>query len=99
MLTFVCRMGGPRAWKEMQKRQLEFQNSWDQEEVNNNNGGGDSGDEEEEREDVEKRDLYAEYDVDPETEIEKAQRTDTGEDPGQEDASQISFQRVLLGSC
>jgi hypothetical protein len=80
------RMGGPRAWKEMQKKQQEFQNSWDTEEQNNNN---DDDDDDEAKKDVEKRDLYAEYDVDPETENEKSQREkgvgDTGELPGQED--------------
>lgn len=82
----MSRMGGPRAWKEMQKKQQEFQNSWDTEEQNNNNGD----DEDEEEKDVhEKRDLYAEYSIDPETENEKSQREkgvgDTGELPGQED--------------
>jgi Swi5-dependent recombination DNA repair protein 1 len=78
-------MGGPRAWKEMQKKQQEFQNSWDQEEQTNN----DSNDEDGEGQDLEKRDLYAEYDIEPETENEKSQRAkgagDTGELPGQED--------------
>ncbi|KAE9368477.1 hypothetical protein N431DRAFT_414913 [Stipitochalara longipes BDJ] len=81
----VNRMGGPRAWKEMQKKQQEFQNSWDQEDQTNN----DSEDEDGEGKDVEKRDLYAEYDIEPETENEKSQRAkgvgDTGELPGQED--------------
>lgn len=80
-------MGGPRAWKEMQKRQQEFQNTWDQDEQGKTNDGDDSQDEESNG--VEKRDLYAEYDVDPETENEKAQRADTGEDPGQEDVSSL----------
>lgn len=81
----VNRMGGPRAWKEMQKKQQEFQNEWQQGEQNSNN---DSGEEDNEGE-VEKRDLYAEYDIDPETENEKSQRAkgaaDTGERPGEED--------------
>ena len=82
----MSRMGGPRAWKEMQKKQQEFQNSWDTEEQNNNN----DDDEDEEEKDVhKKRDLYAEYGIDPETENEKSQREkgvgDTGELPGQED--------------
>ncbi|KAH6681376.1 hypothetical protein B0J14DRAFT_694924 [Halenospora varia] len=82
----VNRMGGPRAWKEMQKKQQEFQNEWQQDEQGNNN---DSDDEDNERKDVEKRDLYAEYDIDPETENEKSQRAkgvgDTGERLGEED--------------
>ncbi|KAL5315076.1 hypothetical protein ACEPPN_017727 [Leptodophora sp. 'Broadleaf-Isolate-01'] len=80
----VNRMGGPRAWKEMQKKQEENRNSWDQEEQTNNNDSDD-----EENKDVEKRDVYAEYGIDPETENEKSQREkgvgDTGELPGQED--------------
>ncbi|PMD61330.1 uncharacterized protein K444DRAFT_611572 [Hyaloscypha bicolor E] len=78
-------MGGPRAWKEMQNKQQEFQNSWDQEEQTNNDSQDDDG----EGKDMEKRDLYAEYDIEPETENEKSQRAkgvgDTGELPGQED--------------
>ncbi|QSZ29506.1 hypothetical protein DSL72_004020 [Monilinia vaccinii-corymbosi] len=86
----VNRMGGPRAWKEMQKRQQEYQNNWDQDEANNNNNNNnDSDDEDEEGKDTDKRDIYAEYSIDPETENEKAQRApglgDTGENPGEED--------------
>ncbi|CAL3973682.1 hypothetical protein PZA11_005846 [Diplocarpon coronariae] len=81
----VNRMGGPRAWKEMQKKQAENQNSWDQEEPANTN----DSDDDDEKKDVEKRDVYAEYSIDPETENEKSQRVkglgDTGELPGQED--------------
>ena len=82
------RMGGPRAWKEMQKRQQEFQNGWGQDEQMNDDASG--GDEEDpEGKDGEKRDLYAEYDFDPETENEKSQRPkgagDNGELSGQED--------------
>jgi Swi5-dependent recombination DNA repair protein 1 len=84
----VNRMGGPRAWKAMQKKQAEFQNKWNEED---NNIGDDDDDEDTEMKDVEKRDLYAEYGIDPETENEKSQRTkglgDTGEMPGQEDVS------------
>ncbi|KAG4424281.1 hypothetical protein IFR04_002522 [Cadophora malorum] len=80
----VNRMGGPRAWKEMQKKQEENRNAWDQEEQTNNNDSDD-----EENKDVEKRDIYAEYGIEPETENEKSQREksvdDTGELPGQED--------------
>lgn len=79
------RMGGPRAWKEMQKKQREFQKSWDQEEQTNNDSDDDDG----KVKDVEKRDLYAEYGIDSETENEKSQREkgvgDMGELPGQED--------------
>ena len=70
----------------MQKKQQEFQNSWDQEEQTNKDS---DDDEEGAAKDVEKRDRYAEYDIEPETENEKSQRAkgvgDTGELPGQED--------------
>ena len=84
------RMGGPRAWKEMQKKQQESNGGWDdQHEQVNNNDDDDDEEDDVEKIDVEKRDLYAEYDVDPETENEKSQRQkgvgDTGELPGQED--------------
>jgi Swi5-dependent recombination DNA repair protein 1 len=84
----VHRMGGPRAWKEMQKRQQGFQSGWDEVPTNN-----DSDDNDDEAWDGEKRDLYAEYDIDPETENEKEQRGggDTGEDPGQEDVGFMFF--------
>lgn len=78
-------MGGPRAFKEMQKRQQEFQNGWDQEEQTN----GDRDEADVEGNVPEDRDLYAEYDIDEETENEKSQRIkgigDIGEIPGQED--------------
>ena len=67
-------MGGPRAWKEMQKRQQDYQNNWDQDDANNNNNNNGSDDEDEDDKDIEKRDIYAEYSIDPETENEKAQR-------------------------
>jgi len=83
-------MGGPRAWKELQKKQQEFQNSWAEEEPLTNN---DSDDEDGKGQDVEKRDVYAEYDIEPETENEKSQRVkgvgDTGELPGQEDVCHL----------
>ena len=84
-------MGGPRAWKEAQKKQEEFQQGgWDQEEQNND-------DSDEEGKDIEKRDLYAEYGIDEETENEKSQREkgvgDTGEMPGQEDVC-LPFPRL-----
>jgi Swi5-dependent recombination DNA repair protein 1 len=90
-------MGGPRAWKEAQMKRQEYQNSWDQEEQTNNQ---DDDDEEIEGKDVEKRDLYADYDIDPETENEKSQRAkglgDTGELPGQEDVSVILYKGGLI---
>ncbi len=83
-------MGGPRAWKELQKKQQEFQNSWAEEETLTNN---DSDDEAGEGKHVEKRDVYAEYDIEPETENEKSQRVKgvgvAGELPGQEDVCHL----------
>ena len=88
-------MGGPRAWKQAQKKQQEFQNGWNQEEPNNNNNSDDD-----EEKDVEKRDLYAEYGVETETENEKSQRLqgvgDTGELPGQEDV-RLDIQLTIPG--
>ena len=67
----------------MQKRQQEWQNGCDQDQENNNDGSDKEG------RDVEKRDIYAEYGIDPETENERSQRESgiggTGEEPGQED--------------
>ncbi|KAB8304774.1 hypothetical protein EYC80_004123 [Monilinia laxa] len=89
----VNMMGGPKVWKEMHKRQQEYQNNWEYDEANNNNNNNDSDDGDEESKDLKKRDLYAEYSIDPETENEKAQRApglgDTGENPEEEDASQF----------
>lgn len=83
-----CRMGGPRAWKEQQKKRDEMQNNWDQDEQTNNNDSDDDEDEAEAKE-AAKKDLYAQYDVEIETENEKSQRPkglgDTGERPGEED--------------
>lgn len=80
-------MGGPRAWKEMQKKQQEFHNGWDQEDDNNVL----PNDADAEGNIVGRRDLYAEYGIDEETDNEKSQRAkgigDTGEIPGQEDVS------------
>jgi len=94
------RMGGPRAWKEMQKKQEEFQTTWDQQDEQMNTGNGNDSDDDEaeaEAREAAKKDLYAQYDVDEETENEKSQRPkglgDTGERPGEEDV------RALSSSC
>ncbi|KAG9236831.1 hypothetical protein BJ875DRAFT_201477 [Amylocarpus encephaloides] len=85
----VNRMGGPRAWKEMQKKQHDFSNQWEQDDQANNND--DDDDEEDNGEEKEKRknELRSQYDLDPETENEKSQRAkgvgDTGERAGEED--------------
>jgi hypothetical protein len=78
-------MGGPRAWKEMQQRQKEFQKGWDAEpqqepDLEDENGDGKY---------VEKRDLYAEYDVVAETANEKEARGGNSslEDEGAEDVN------------
>ena len=86
-------MGGPRAWKKMQQKQQDFQNSWVEEDQNDIDADGDS---DASKKNIQKTDLYAEYGIDPETEIEKSQREtgvgDTGELPGQEDVRfNISF--------
>lgn len=90
-------MGGPRAWKEMQQRQAEFRNrDFDEEQ----HPEPDSNDEDA-PEQTEKRDHYAEYNYDPETENEKAQRLgngDVGEDEGQEDV-RITCIRVVVCDC
>lgn len=86
-------MGGPRAWKDAQKKQQEYQNSWDQDEQKDANKNEDQDSEDENgnaKSETEKRDVYAEYGIDPETENEKSQRSgggaqDTGERPGEED--------------
>jgi hypothetical protein len=95
---FSVRMGGPRAWKEAQKKREELMNTWDQDEQNNNAESDDDEDEAEAKENA-KKDLYAQYDVDEETENEKSQRPkglgDTGERPGEEDVG--FFLSVILG--
>ena len=74
-------MGGPKAWKEMQKRQKDFRSGWD-------TGPPPQPDsDDEDGRDVEKRDPYAEYDIDPETANEKESRggNEILEDQGTED--------------
>ncbi|CCU81500.1 DNA repair protein Dds20/Mei5 [Blumeria hordei DH14] len=80
----VNSMGGPRAWKEMEKRRLENFSTWD-EEVQAKDIDSDG----EKNSDCEKRDIYAEYSIDPETENEKSQKDKnfnaSTEFPGEED--------------
>ena len=91
-------MGGPRAFKAMQKMQQEVHNRWDQEDQ------ASTGPDEEDAEDysTEKRDLYAEYSIDEETENERSQREkaigDIGEMPGQEDVSNSVLDALLVVS-
>jgi hypothetical protein len=61
LLLTLGRMGGPKAWKEMQERQKGFRSGWDTEPPPQPDSDDEDG------RDVEKRDLYAEYDIDPET--------------------------------
>lgn len=79
------RMGGPKAWKEMQQRQKEFQEGWDAEPQQEPGSEDEDGDEKY----VEKRDIYAEYDVDAETANEKEARGGNSplEDEGAEDVN------------
>lgn len=61
-------MGGPKAWRESQQRQQEFLAQFNEEpppQVNSDDEDAGDG---------EKRDLYAEYGVEPETENEKEAR-------------------------
>jgi len=74
-------MGGPKAWKEMQDRQKDFQNLWDAEPQQQ----PDSDDEDADV-DVEKRDLYAEYDIDLETANEKHARG--GDSPREDEGAE-----------
>jgi hypothetical protein len=60
-------MGGPKAWKEMQERQKEYQSGWDTDPPQ-------SFSDDEDGPDAEKRDLYVEYDIDPETTHEREAR-------------------------
>lgn len=80
-------MGGPKAFKEMRKRQQEFHSRWDQEEQANIGSDEDDA----EGSSSGKRDIYSEYSLDEETENEKSQRMravgDTTEMLGQEDVS------------
>ena len=78
-------MGGPKAWKEMQQRQKEFQKGWDAEPQQE----PDSDEGEDDWKCAEKRDLYAEYDVDAETANEKDAREGNFplEDEGAEDVN------------
>ncbi|KAI9883465.1 MAG: hypothetical protein M1823_004777 [Watsoniomyces obsoletus] len=58
----VNRMGGPKAWKDMQLKRNEWRNTgFDEPDMKKNNNNNDDGEEGE----IDKRDLYAEYDVDP----------------------------------
>lgn len=79
----------------MQKKQQENQGAWDQEDQTNNGDDVEDNDDDEEGKRTEKRDVYAEYSIDPETENEKSQREkglgDTGELPGQEDVSRYTL--------
>lgn len=76
-------MGGPRAWKEAQRRQQGLQAGWHGEEQMpdfDNEDPALAG---------KRREVYDEYDIDPETEIERSQRigneNETEGSPGQED--------------
>jgi len=53
-LTVFPRMGGPAAWKEMQKKKGEWNSEGFEARRNDDNGDGDNGEE---------RDRYQEYDV------------------------------------
>jgi hypothetical protein len=91
-------MGGPRAWKEMQKKQQENQSIWEQD--YSADQIKDSNEDDLEMRNGKTRQLYAEYDIDPETDNEKSQRTkesdDSGEIPGEENVRE--FPSALCGT-
>jgi hypothetical protein len=60
----VARMGGPTAWHEAQQKREAFKRDW---EAEANQEESDSEESEAGTGGREKRDLYAEYDIDPET--------------------------------
>jgi len=86
----VNRLGGPRAWKDMQKNQHEFWNRSDDEPKR--------PDPDEEGEQVgETGDLYADYGVDPETVKESEAANERGlDDEGEEDEFTIAMMLKLL---
>lgn len=86
-------MGGPKAWKEMQERQEEFRSGWDTEPLPQPDSDDEDG------QGLEKRDLYAEYDIDLETANEKEARggNDILVDEGVEDVNlSVSHHEVKL---
>jgi Swi5-dependent recombination DNA repair protein 1 len=89
-------MGGPKAWREMQERQKEVRSGWDAEPLPQLDSDGEEG------KDPEKRDLYAEYDIDTETANEKEARggNEIFEDEGAEDVNlSVLYQKVKLLTC
>jgi Swi5-dependent recombination DNA repair protein 1 len=85
----VNRMGGPRAWKEMQKNQADSRSQWEAEQNEPANEASDSDDDPaigEERK-KRKRELADQYDVEIETVSERSQRKvmEEGEKTGEED--------------
>ncbi|KAH8813287.1 hypothetical protein F5884DRAFT_788057 [Xylogone sp. PMI_703] len=75
----VNRMGGPKAWKESQKKQKEFHDSW------NDGDQLKSLDNAAEEQANERPHIYEDYDIDPETDIKRAQHIDKIDENGQED--------------
>jgi hypothetical protein len=75
----------------MQKRRDEFQSGWD------NTEPPQSDSDDENRQDVEKRDVYAEYDIDPETAHEKEARggNEVFEDEGAGDVTLSILHRSI----
>jgi Swi5-dependent recombination DNA repair protein 1 len=79
-------MGGPKAWRQAQQRQQEFLAKFNEEpppQVDSDEQAGD----------VEKRDLYAEYGVEPETENEREARG--GNDVADDDPEDVSASKDL----
>jgi len=89
-------MGGPKEWKEMQERQKQFRSGWDTESPPQSDSDDGDG------LDVEKRDLYTEYDIDPETANEKGARggNEILEDEGAEDViPSVLYREIKLLTC
>lgn len=89
------RMGGPRAWKEMQHRQMEFRQGFNEEPLQANSQ------EEEEEEDEEgdghkMRDIYADCDIETETEneIEARGGNDISDNDGDGDVSGLHLEMI-----
>lgn len=95
-LLTLRRMGGPKVWKEMHERQRDFRYGWDTEPPPQPDSDDDDG------RDAEKRDLYAEYDIDSETANEKEARggNEILEDEGAEDVIlSVLHQEIRLLTC
>jgi len=83
------RMGGPRAWKEMQHRQMEFCQGFNEEPLQTNS-------QDEEEGDGKMTDIYAECDIETETENEMEARggNNISDDDGDGDVSDLYLRMI-----